>query len=56
MYREVTMIEFSEMLRLWQEQVPKKRIAARQVWIRRLCAGMSRGRSGRPASADGDVQ
>jgi len=29
MYREVTMIEFREVLRLWQEQVPKKRIAAR---------------------------
>src|SRR6516225_7681159 len=29
MYREVTMIEFKEVLRLWQEQVPKKRIAAR---------------------------
>lgn len=28
MYREVTMIEFMEVLRLWQEQVPKKRIAA----------------------------
>lgn len=28
MYREVTMIEFKEILRLWQEQVPKKRIAA----------------------------
>ena len=28
MYREVTMIEFKEVLRLWQEQVPKKRIAA----------------------------
>jgi|SRR5205085_9318032 len=28
MYREVTMIEFREVLRLWQEQVPKKRIAA----------------------------
>jgi hypothetical protein len=28
MYREVTMIEFREILRLWQEQVPKKRIAA----------------------------
>ena len=27
MYREVTMIEFREVLRLWQEQVPKKRIA-----------------------------
>jgi hypothetical protein len=25
MYREVTMIEFREVLRLWQEQVPKKR-------------------------------
>jgi len=29
MYREVTMIEFKEVLRLWQEQVPKKQIAAR---------------------------
>ena len=29
MYREVTMIEFREVLRLWQEQMPKKRIAAR---------------------------
>ena len=29
MYREVTMIEFREVLRLWQERVPKKRIAAR---------------------------
>jgi hypothetical protein len=29
MYREVTMIEFREVFRLWQEQVPKKRIAAR---------------------------
>lgn len=29
MYREVTMIEVREVLRLWQEQVPKKRIAAR---------------------------
>lgn len=29
MYREVTMVEFREVLRLWQEQVPKKRIAAR---------------------------
>lgn len=28
MYREVTMIEFKEVLRLWREQVPKKRIAA----------------------------
>jgi hypothetical protein len=28
MYHEVTMIEFREVLRLWQEQVPKKRIAA----------------------------
>ncbi len=28
MYREVTMIEFREVLRLWQEQVPKKRIVA----------------------------
>jgi predicted transcriptional regulator len=28
MYREVTMIEFREVLRLWHEQVPKKRIAA----------------------------
>jgi DNA-binding MarR family transcriptional regulator len=27
-YREVTMIEFREVLRLWQEQAPKKRIAA----------------------------
>jgi Helix-turn-helix domain len=29
MYREVTMIEFKEVVRLWQEQMPKKRIAAR---------------------------
>lgn len=29
MYREVTMIEFREVFRLWQKQVPKKRIAAR---------------------------
>lgn len=29
MYREVTMIEFKEVLRLWQERMPKKRIAAR---------------------------
>lgn len=29
MYREVTMVEFKEVLRLWQERVPKKRIAAR---------------------------
>jgi transposase InsO family protein len=29
MYREVTMIEFKGVLRLWHEQVPKKRIAAR---------------------------
>jgi len=29
MYREVTMIEFREVFWLWQEQVPKKRIAAR---------------------------
>ena len=28
MYREVTMIEFKEVLRLWHEQMPKKRIAA----------------------------
>jgi transposase len=28
MYREVTMIEFKEVLRLWREQIPKKRIAA----------------------------
>ena len=28
MYREVTMIEFKEVLRLWHERVPKKRIAA----------------------------
>ena len=28
MYREVTMIEVSEVLRLWQEHLPKKRIAA----------------------------
>ena len=28
MYREVTMIEFREVLRPWREQVPKKRIAA----------------------------
>jgi len=35
MYREVTMIEFREVLRLWQEQVPKKRIATQLAWIRR---------------------
>lgn len=29
MYREVTMIELREILRLWQEHLPKKRIAAR---------------------------
>ena len=29
MYREVTMIELREVLRLWQEHLPKKRIAAR---------------------------
>jgi hypothetical protein len=29
MYREVTMIELREVIRLWQEQMPKKRIAAR---------------------------
>jgi hypothetical protein len=28
MYGEVAMIEFREVLRLWQEQVPKKRIGA----------------------------
>src|SRR5512134_4092013 len=28
MYREVTMIELKEVLRLWAEGVPKKRIAA----------------------------
>src|SRR5207245_2079621 len=29
MYREVTMVEITEVLRLWREGVPKKRIAAR---------------------------
>jgi len=29
MYREVTMIEITEVLRLWRDGVPKKRIAAR---------------------------
>ena len=29
MYREVTMIELREALRLWQEHLPKKQIAAR---------------------------
>ena len=29
MYREVTMVELIEVLRLWHEGLPKKRIAAR---------------------------
>jgi hypothetical protein len=29
MYREVRMVEFTEVLRLWRDGVPKKRIAAR---------------------------
>jgi len=29
MYREVTMVEITEVLRLWRDGVPKKRIAAR---------------------------
>jgi hypothetical protein len=29
MYREVTMIELREVIRLWRERMPKKRIAAR---------------------------
>ena len=28
MYREVTMVELKEVLRLWGEGVPKKRLAA----------------------------
>jgi DNA-binding transcriptional regulator LsrR (DeoR family) len=28
MYREVTMMEFKEVLRLWHEQVARRRIAA----------------------------
>ena len=28
MYREVTMVEITEVLRLWRDGVPKKRIAA----------------------------
>jgi hypothetical protein len=48
MYREVTMIEFREVLRLWQEQVPKKRIAARlgldpKTVRRYLCAAEAAG-------------
>jgi hypothetical protein len=40
MYREVTMIEFREVLRLWQEQVPKKRIVAQMGLVQRRCAGI----------------
>jgi hypothetical protein len=48
MYREVTMIEFKEILRLWQEQVPKKRIAAQlgldpKTVRRYLCAAEAAG-------------
>ena len=48
MYREVTMIEIREVLRLWQEQVPKKRIAARlgldpKTVRRYLCAAEAAG-------------
>ncbi len=48
MYREVTMIEFREVLRLWQEHVPKKRIAAQlgldpKTVRRYLCAAEAGG-------------
>ena len=48
MYREVTMIEFKEVLRLWHEQVPKKRIAAQlgldpKTVRRYLCAAEAAG-------------
>jgi hypothetical protein len=31
MYREVTMVEITEVLRLWREGVPTKRVAAQPV-------------------------
>ena len=53
MYREVTMIKFTEILRLWQEQVPKKRIAG--PGSENGSPQSERGRNGWVASADGDV-
>ena len=38
-YREVTMVEVKEVVRLWLAGVAKKQIAARLGWTRRRCAG-----------------
>ena len=56
MYREVTMIEFREVLRLWQEQVPKKRIVAQMGLDPKTVAVFECGRSGRAASFGLDAQ
>ena len=57
MFREVTMIEFKEVLRLWQEQVPKKRIAARLGLDPKNGASLPLGGgSGRVASSAGDAK
>ena len=55
MYREVTMIEVREVLRLRGEGLPKKRIAAQlgldPKTVRRYLVG--RGDRGRPGDGDG---
>jgi hypothetical protein len=42
MYREVRMVEITEVLRLWQDGVPKKRIAAASGSIPKRFGGTSR--------------
>ena len=53
MFREVTMIELKEVLRLWGKGLPKKPVAAQLGLIRRPCGVSERGHGGRPAHGRG---